>query len=297
MTPILEQLLDRLRVFSVARSLQILSERSIDYGLQVMLSDGSHQIPVNIYTTGRLVVGGRNSPLRSILKEWASAQQAGTPASPARVEVVHIGVDEAGKGDVFGPLVIAGAVVLPEQSTLFLSMEIRDSKSIASGLIQQVAAWLQNHCTHEVLLLGPAEYNSRYTELGNLNRLLAWGHARVIQALHNRTGVMAALSDQFSQRSDIQQALTTVNCPVVLEQRPHAENDLAVAAASILARSAFERAFEDLRHKSGLDLPYGASDPAIPKFLQQIHQRWGAEGLRRSAKLHFKPVQAVLTKD
>ncbi len=294
MTSPLENLLDRLRSFALKQGLQILIEHPIDYGVQVVISDGRYEVPVNLYTTGRMLVGGKASPLRSQLQEWATTHQGGKVAPPGRVTAAHIGVDEAGKGDIFGPMVIAGAVVLPEQSTLLQSLDIRDSKTLSSVRIRELADWLVNRCPVEVLVLSPVEYNACYAELGNLNKLLGWGHARVIQTLHTRTGVAAALSDQFSERPHIQQALTAANCPVVLEERPHAENDLAVAAASILARAAFEQAFEELRRKSGLELPYGASDPAIPRFLQQIHQRWGEEGLRRSAKLNFKPVKAVL---
>jgi len=294
MTSQLESLLERLRAFAVGAGLQILAEHPIDYGVQVLFTDGQSEAPVNLYTTGRVLVGGKASSLRSQLQEWATAHQAGKVALPGRVTVAHIGVDEAGKGDIFGPMVIAGAVVLPEQSTLLQSLDIRDSKTLSSGRIRELADWLVNRCPVEVLVLSPVEYNARYAELGNLNKFLGWGHARVIQTLHTRTGVATALSDQFSERPHIQQALTAANCPVVLEERPHAENDLAVAAASILARAAFEQAFEELRRKSCLELPYGASDPAISKFLEQIHQHWGEEGLRRSAKLNFKPVKAVL---
>jgi ribonuclease HIII len=289
----LEVLQERLRDFAASQELHILSDHPINYGVQILLSDGINQAPVNLYTTGRMVVGGKASPLRSRLQEWVIAHQTASPR-PGRVTAVHIGVDEAGKGDVFGPLVIAGAVVLPEQSSLLQSLEVRDSKTLTSGRIRELAEKLENHCPVEVFLLSPADYNSRYAELSNLNALLGWGHAQVIQRLHVRTGVATALSDQFSEHPHIQQALTAANCPVVLEEQTHAESDLAVAAASILARAAFEHAFEELRRKTGLDLPYGASDPEIAKFLQKIYQRWGEEGLRRSAKLNFKPVKAIL---
>lgn len=294
MTLIQDHLISRLRAFAAGHGLQTLPERNIDYGLQIIVTDGSCEVPLNIYTTGKLVVGGKASPLRSQLQEWAASQGAGGPAKPGRVLAAHIGVDESGKGDVFGPLVVAGAVVQPEQSSLLQSQEIRDSKTLTSSRIHEVAAWLENRCPLEVLVLAPLEFNQRYVEMGNLDLLLGWGHAQVIQRLYARTGVTTALSDQFSHKRPIQQALAAANCPVVLEERPHAESDLAVAAASIVARAAFERSFGELRRKSGLDLPFGASDPRIPDVLQAIFERWGEEGLRRSTKLNFKPVKAVL---
>jgi ribonuclease HIII len=98
MTPIQEQLLSRLRKFAVDHSLQLLSERPIDYGVQVIIAEEAREIPVNIYSTGRVVVGGKESALRTLLKEWAASHQTGKSASPGRVQVAHIGVDEAGKG-------------------------------------------------------------------------------------------------------------------------------------------------------------------------------------------------------
>lgn len=295
MTPIQEHILARLRAFAADQHLAVRGERPIEYGVQILLADGSAEIPVNIYTTGRILIGGKPGALRSLLQGWADTQQAAKPAAPTvRVEVAHIGVDEAGKGDIFGPLVIAGAVVQPEQSSLLQAHGVRDSKILTSAQIQHLADWLPNRCPIEVLVLSPADYNAHYAELGNLNQLLGWGHARVIEALYARTGVELALSDQFSERPHIRQALDAAGCPVRLEERPHAETDLAVAAASICARAAFERALEELRHKSGFHLPFGASDPAIPVILRKVQQRWGEEGLRRIAKLHFKPVKEVL---
>lgn len=286
--------MSRLKAFLAEQSLRLLTERPIDYGVQMVVSDGTSEIPVNIYTTGRIVVAGKDCPLRSRLQAWSAAHQSAKPSEPGRIESVHIGVDEAGKGDVFGPLVIAGAVVRPEQSTLLLSQGVRDSKTLTSSRIRDLADWLKPRCPAEVLLLTPADYNDRYREFGNLDRLLGWGHARVIEVLNERTGVDMALSDQFSEKQHIQKALAAAGVSVTLQERPHAENDLAVAAASILARAAFEQAFDELRRKSSLDLPSGASDPAIAEFLRIIHQRWGEEGLRRSAKLNFKPVKEIL---
>ena len=295
MTALQEHILASLRTFAADQHLAVRGERSIEYGVQILLADGGAEIPVNIYTTGRIVIGGKPGALRSLLQGWADTQQAAKPAAPTlRVEVAHIGVDEAGKGDVFGPLVIAGAVVQPEQSSLLQAQGVRDSKMLTSAQIQHLAAWLPGRCPVEVLVLPPMEYNQRYAELGNLNQLLGWGHGRVIETLHARTGVELALSDQFSQRPHIQQALDATGCPVRLEERPHAEADLAVAAASICARAAFERALEELRLKSGFHLPFGASDPAIPVILRKVRQRWGEDGLRRIAKLHFKPVKEIL---
>lgn len=219
------------------------------------------------------------------------------PAPPAKVvsRSERIGIDESGKGDLFGPLVVAGVRVTPETEELLARRGVRDSKELADAVIVELAAFIRDHCDFETLVLLPPEYNKAYDTHGrNLNRLLAWGHAQVIKKLSERTGTMRAISDQFGDERLLIEALEREQCAVALEQRPRAETDLAVAAASILARAEFVAAIEDYTRKAGVTIPLGASATQVKEIGKFIYRRWGERGLERIAKMHFKTIQEII---
>jgi ribonuclease HIII len=208
----------------------------------------------------------------------------------------HFGIDESGKGDFFGPLVIAGAYVDPDIARSFRSAGIQDSKRIGSDRrIRDLARLIRQTpgATHSLVLIGPERYNSLYAKFGNLNRLLAWGHARVIEnLLEMRPECPRALSDQFANPSLIQRALLERGRGITLEQRTKAESDPAVAAASILAREAFIDWMQEHSHQLQRELPRGAS-AAVKSAATALVEAQGADVLRRLAKVHFKTAAEV----
>jgi ribonuclease HIII len=206
-----------------------------------------------------------------------------------------IGVDESGKGDLFGPLVIAGVIVRAEIETLLAKRGVRDSKSLSDSTIVDLAPFIQYHCPVEALVLMPPEYNALYEQHGNLNRLLAWGHAQVISKLSKRQKVKKAISDQFGDVSLVINALKAENCEVVLEQRHRAESDIAVAAASIIARAGFVISMNEYTSKAGIDIPLGTSAAEVKIIGKEIYRRWGKPGLERIAKMHFKTIQEIIS--
>ena len=155
----------------------------------------------------------------------------------------HFGIDESGKGDFFGPLVIAGAYTDRQITRRFLENGTQDSKRIGSDArIHALAKMIRQTpgVVFDIVLIGPERYNGLYEKFGNLNSLLGWGHARVIEnLLAKRPDCPRALSDKFADVRVIEKALLQHGRHIQLEQRTKAESDLAVAAASILAREAF----------------------------------------------------------
>src|ERR671923_389731 len=155
----------------------------------------------------------------------------------------HFGVDESGKGDFFGPLVIAGVYVDRGIARRLLDSGVVDSKRISSDArIRALADNIRKDSQGlvEAVLIGPAKYNELYEKFGNLNKLLGWGHARVIEnLLGKKPDCPRALSDQFADARVVEQSLLRHGRKIAVEQRPRAESDIAVAAASILARDEF----------------------------------------------------------
>ena len=204
-----------------------------------------------------------------------------------------IGSDESGKGDYFGPLVTAGVLVDNQTARLLEEMGVKDSKRLSDNSIRALAARIREACYCSVVAIGPARYNELYKKIGNLNRLLAWGHSRVIENILNERECDYALADQFGDRNFIINALMEKGRGIEVKQEVRAESDMGVAAASILARAEFVRRLAMLSRKYGIDLPKGAS-PAVIEAGKVFVKKYGKERLNEVAKIHFKTTKSVL---
>lgn len=214
-----------------------------------------------------------------------------TERLPCTIE--RIGIDESGKGDYFGPLVIAAVFVDATTQGELKLMEVRDSKKISDGRILEMAPDIKTICPHSVIAIGPQKYNELYAKIKNLNRLLAWGHAKALENLLERVSCTRAISDQFGNERLILNVLQEKGRKIVLEQRPKAESDMAVAAASILARAEFLLRLKRLSNEVGTTLPKGAS-PTVELAARMVIKKHGQDRLGDVAKLHFKTTQAAL---
>jgi ribonuclease HIII len=198
-----------------------------------------------------------------------------------------IGTDESGKGDYFGPLVIGGVYVDSKIKKFLEGLKVRDSKRISDGVIKELDFKIRSNCIYSVVVIGPEKYNLLYFKMKNLNRMLAWGHARVIENILMRVNCPRAVSDQFGNELFIQNALMESGRKIKLQQMPHAEKDLGVAAASVLARAEFLRRMQRLSQESGFDLPKGASS-LVDDVAKKLVAKLGKDALNRFVKLHFK---------
>jgi len=205
----------------------------------------------------------------------------------------HVGTDESGKGDFFGPLVIA-AFFMPEgQSQVLRELGVKDSKRVSDRRVEEIAAVLRRGYVCSVVAVGPEKYNELYAKLRNLNRLLAWGHARAIENVLEKVAAGKVITDQFGDEAFVRNALLKKGRAVELIQQPRAEEDAAVAAASILARAEFLSRLRSLSRDAGLTLPKGASD-IVEKAAVELVRRQGPGALDKYAKTHFKTTQRVL---
>jgi ribonuclease HIII len=211
------------------------------------------------------------------------------PAEPGR-----IGSDESGKGDFFGPLVIA-AFFLPEgQEEALRELGVKDSKRTSDARCCEIAETLKRgYPYHSVVTVGPEKYNELWTKLRNLNRLLAWGHARAIENILERVPAGKAITDQFGDEKFVRNALLKKGREIELVQMPRAEEDAAVAAASILARAEFLTRLHFLSKDVGVDLPKGASELVEAAAVKLVRAK-GPGILEKVAKTHFKTTARVL---
>jgi ribonuclease HIII len=203
----------------------------------------------------------------------------------------RVGVDESGKGDFFGPLVVAACYVGPEH---LAELEgVKDSKKLTDKQAIELATQIKKVCPYKVLPLMPLKYNELYAKIGNLNYLLAWGHATVIEDVLNLHPADLIISDQFATGGNVVKSrLKEKGRQAQFVSRVRAESDIAVAAASILARAEFLWRLRELSQQFGIDLPKGATNviPSGKKFVQ-LH---GPDALKQVAKMHFKTSKEVL---
>ncbi len=256
---------------------------------------------INLYQSGKLLVQGKAA------RDWVTFTLEPEILKEAVIGYEdfhdpeafqpHMGIDESGKGDFFGPLVIASAYVDEDLVNKLRDMGVRDSKKISSdnvalNMARDIRKLLGDRCA--LVTIGPRSYNRMYSKIRNVNKMLAWGHARAIENLLEKVPQCPrALSDKFGPTHQIERALLDKGRKIKLDQRTKAESDPAVAAASILARAGFVYALKKMGKEYGIEVPKGASDK-VRREAEKLVADKGPGILLDTAKCHFQTTDKVL---
>ena len=250
---------------------------------------------LQMYLSGKLVVAGKEARefVEFVLEPeiLGEARLGYEKVRNPEMYQPHFGIDESGKGDLFGPLVVAGVYVDEDTADRLVEIGVRDSKTITTDkkigeLAEEIRKTVRGGM--EVVAIGPARYSELYKKFGNLNRMLAWAHGKVIANLHAKVpSCPRALSDQFANPRLIEGELRKQEVEIQLEQRTKAESDIAVAAASILARAEFVQALGRLSMEAGVELSKGAG-AGVKKQATEIFAKQGRNGLAKLCKTHFR---------
>lgn len=301
-------------------------QKEINYGQQLRIEQEGVAVTVAFYNGKKglkIVWGGKESPLRQVCEDCLSgyavtSKSVGSTTKEAvlgglREETLTLlagkpgfdgywaGSDESGKGDFLGPLVVAAVAVREETARQFLEWGIRDSKTLTDDKIHTLAEKIREHAAgYSVLTLPPKFYNQRYAELKaqkqNLNHLLAHGHVTALaKVLKECPDCHFALVDQFTRVNTITRDLEGAFPGLTVYQQPRGEQDMAVAAASILARDQFVQVMQQLSEAAGFALPKGGGAQAT-RAGKKLLEKFGAERLGEFAKLHFANAKEVLGK-
>jgi len=258
------------------------------------------KLNVVLYESGKLVVQGKRTQefIEFVLEPQIIGEAKLGYETVLNPELLlpRLGIDESGKGDFFGPLCVAGVYVNEKVIAVWKEAGIRDSKNISSDKkIFDLAKLIRETpgCVTSVVPIGNEAYNRLYSKMRSVNTLLAWGHARVIENLMGRRHRMnpapvRAISDQFaSDKATVGKAIMSLGREIELVQRHKAEEDIAVAAASILARNEFVTRLAQLGKAFGMVFPKGAS-AAVDLAAKEFIIKHGAENLAKVAKTHFR---------
>lgn len=254
-------------------------------------------ISVTLYESGKLMVQGKE--MGEFIEFYLEPEilRAFNFSHPEEYvdTTPHIGCDEAGKGDFFGPLCIAAVYGSTDDIKRLLKLGIRDTKKITDKRTLDLAKQIKDSTAHHIIKIGPEKYNELYYKFKNLNALLSWGHATAIEQLSEKTGCKKVLIDQFAKDAFIRPIILKKNKDLDLVLKTHAESDVLVASAAILARSTFLYALKDLGDKFEIELPKGASDKTKEVAIS-IVKKHGPEALATLCKKHFQTYEQVLEK-
>ncbi len=276
--------------------------RAIDHGTQYRVSDGDDAVTLNVFSTGKIQVQGKSTSfLRERVEGWlldnppgrrrASRDGAGRTSGVVPDSTPRVGTDEAGKGEYFGPLVVAGARVLGAgQSRLLQSLGVRDSKTLTNAQAVKLAAEILGAVGVEnvrELTLLPREYEEQREEAGSVQKLLGKLHGSILHQLEEQVDV--AIVDSLGPGSELERYAPP---ELRVEMRPRAEDDVAVAAASVVARARYLEEMERLSMKVGLELPRGSTH--VAEAVRRVYEELGMEGLEDVAKVHFSITEQIL---
>ncbi len=255
-------------------------------------------VVVTCYTSGKLVVQGSelNVFAARFLDDLPQAPSKGSKKGDPELafDVVTVGSDEAGKGDYFGPLVVAAVRAAPEDAAWLAELGVTDSKALSDDRARRLAGLIEERLDFEVVRLGPEDYNARHASCGNVNVLLGAMHAEALAALLTRNDdVEQVVVDRFGEEKHVATPLRArvPRLPRII-QVPRAERHPAVAAASVIARAAFLDGLAACSDDAGTDLHKGAGEPT-DVAARRVFAIGGRELLAKVAKMHFKNTQRV----
>lgn len=305
MHPKLQKFVSELLIKAEKIGLQIIDEREINYGVQIKLANNIEEIPLNIYYSQKkgvsAVLGGSSkNPLRNQMYKLLNQDPAEKISSKGKLAhnwAVWAGTDESGKGDFFGPLVVCGFICRKPMIPTLQELGIQDSKKLKDGQIEKIAKQLYARFLPQIetLVLMPSKYNELYARFRQqnkkLNEMLAWMHGRVILNLKKKHDFEGAVVDKFASDRTLLSSLKGMK-GINLKHEVRAEQDLAVAAASIIARHLFVKNLKMLSEKWELELPKGASKKVIASA-QDFSEKYGKQKLQEVAKTHFKTFNEI----
>jgi ribonuclease HIII len=259
-------------------------------------------LTASMYNSGKLVVQGKNSEAWCVqylgAKPMIVSDDAGDksdkPSGGWPTEANAIGSDEAGKGDSFGGLVVSAVGLTRETLALVKETTICDSKQMKDDVILQLAPWLKERVAYKTINLFPADYNKEWRKHdSNVNNLLTALHVECIQDVATKGQFENAVVDRFSPRLPVTKILATALPNIGVTEKPRAEEFLAVACASVLARAAFLEQIVQLSDELALKIPLGSGGP-VPPALRKYREIHGNDKWQQAVKIHFKNVQTFI---
>jgi ribonuclease HIII len=316
-----EAAIQSLREFASSKRWQLVEEREIDYGYQLVVFDGFTRNNVGFFPSGKIVIQGIPGSLKDELGRWreerttAAVLQTGIVSLPfddmppiekpvsveqavtvpiatfAARESIVLGV--AGQDDYFGPLVISAIHVDAWAEAQFSMLGIQDGALLSDEMIREKAEEIKAICAHSLVAIGPARYNEAFGKVQRQDSVWAWGNVRAIENMLEKAKCEMVVARQFGDEAIIESALGKKGHQITLEQSTDSQVNIAVAVANILANAEYVRSLEQLAQRVGQKLLRGSSGERVIAVGREIVARGGKNALGEVAKLHFEVSQKI----
>ncbi len=301
----LEEYKEQIIRSAAEQNLYLISEKEIPYGLQIVIGTQEVNVPLNIYYSEKkgisTVIGGKEfNPLKPLLTEMILSLTVDSTQKNIHSWDSWLGTDEAGKGEFYGALVVAGfhtdKDIIPELQRI----GVKDSKKITRDMIDPIAHKLYKAFKERigVVSLNPLTYNKLYNDFNHqqkkLNEMMAWMHGRVILNLLEKTGENRVVVDKFTTDAKLLKTIKDLE-KIELLQIPQAERDLGVAAASIIARYHYLDSLKMLSKKFRLEFKSGSGKQSLETGVTFV-KKYSLAKLQEVAKTHFKNFEKIKEK-
>lgn len=206
-----------------------------------------------------------------------------------------IGSDEVGTGDYFGPIVVTASFVAKENIPFLEELGVKDSKKMSDEQIMEIVPKIIQKIPYQSMILNNHEYNEKYSEDINMNKIKAILHNKVLLKMTKQNvNYEYVIVDEFAKSYIYFNYLRKV--PEVVRNitflTKGEDKSLAVACASLISRYIFIKEFDKLSQSLGIPLPKGAG-VKVDEVGRQIVEKYGFEKLREVAKLNFKNTEKI----
>lgn len=260
---------------------------------------------ITAYKSGKVLFQGKAPETEA--DKWGSApdnpqKKAGSKPSvndhkyapsPSLFTASHIGSDEAGTGDFFGPITVASVYVDRSQFALLKELGVKDSKLLKDDAIQRIAKDLMHvELPYSLLVMRNERYNQLQQRGWSQGKMKTMLHHHAIQKLLAKiapTRPEGILIDQFQLPSTYIKHLATEGEKLqqdVSFMTKAESHSLAVAAASIISRASFIKEMDKLSKQAGFTIPKGAS-AAVDQAAGRLIRTHGRQALPVFTKMHF----------
>lgn len=251
---------------------------------------------ITLYESGKAMFQGISADVDASMWSMLQDKKEETNNEEDLYHITSIGSDEVGTGDYFGPVVVCAAYVNIKDIKFLEELKVKDSKQTTDDCIRKIAPTIAKKIDYELLVLSNKEYNEKYKEIKNINKIKAIMHNKVLYTLHQRhSDCNKIIIDEFAKENSYFNYLKEVtNVERNLIFTPKAENkNMAVGAAAILARFTFLEIMDKLSDKYHEPLLKGASSE-VDKQAERLIEKYGKEVLEDIAKLHFINTKRIL---
>ena len=273
---ITEETLDKLKLYYSERITKS-TEKYVRYEVK------SPTLTIKVYNTLKVVFDGIDAYENALI--W------GYEDTVYKCLDNHMGSDEVGTGDYFGPVCVCAAYVKGEDIKWLTELGINDSKKLSDEKIKEIVPQIIKKVQYASLTLDNVKYNELVSRGFNQGMIKAYLHNKAFNALRAKVENASCLTvlDMFvNEKAYYNYLRNEKNVAKNIHFETKAETYYpAVAVGSLIARYSFITKIAKLSRELNMEIPMGAST-RVDKFAAEVIKKYGEDKLNEIAKIHFQ---------